>query len=103
MSSAASHSSHCRIEIASHVEMIDVYDFKENEEVIEFDFASDSHLREIRGFRECTSLCRVELPSSIEVITSWAFHGCTSLNELTFASEKLSVRLASVEGHCFVL
>jgi hypothetical protein len=85
VNSAASHSSDCRIEIASHVKVINADDFEGNEEVIEFVFASDSHLREIGGFRKCTSLCRIELPSSVEVIASSAFNGCTSLSELMFA------------------
>jgi hypothetical protein len=97
VSSAASHSSHSLIEIASHVEVIDTDDFKGNEEVIEFVFASGSHLREIRGFRGCTSLCRIEFPSSIEVTTSNSFNGCRSLSELLFASDS---HLRQIGGFC---
>jgi hypothetical protein len=50
-------------------------------------FSSDSQLREISGFRECTSLCRIELPSSIERIEYLGFIGCTSLKEIHFSSD----------------
>jgi hypothetical protein len=46
---------------------------------ISFLFSSDSHLKEIVGFRGCTSLCRIEIPSSVETIGIGAFFGSTSL------------------------
>jgi hypothetical protein len=48
-------------------------------------FSSDSHWREINGFRECPSLCGIEIPSSVEKIGIDGFFGCTSLNEIVFS------------------
>jgi hypothetical protein len=42
-------------------------------------FSSDSHLKEIDGFRECTSLCQIEIPSSVEVIGPCGFWDSLSL------------------------
>jgi hypothetical protein len=41
-------------------------------------FSSESHLREISGFEQCTSLHRIEIPSSVEVITLTVFFSCPS-------------------------
>jgi hypothetical protein len=50
-------------------------------------FSSDSHLREISGFGQCTSLCRLEIPSSVVTIGLNGFSGCTSLNDIVFSSD----------------
>jgi hypothetical protein len=50
-------------------------------------FSSDSHLKNISGFGECTSLCRIEIPSSVEAIWDKGFSGCISLNEIVFSSD----------------
>jgi ERCC4-type nuclease len=44
-------------------------------------------LREICGFRECTSLSRIEILSSVETIGTFDFFGCSSLNDIVFSSD----------------
>jgi hypothetical protein len=41
-------------------------------------------LREIFGFRNCTSLCRIEIPSSVEVIGEYGFKSCQLLRVVIF-------------------
>jgi hypothetical protein len=56
------------VKIDDSVEIISRTDFQSCSSLNEVILSSDSHLKEIRGFRECTSLCRIEIPSSVEVI-----------------------------------
>jgi hypothetical protein len=49
-------SSNC-IEISGSVEVIGLNDFTSSESFNEVVFSSDSHLRKIHGFQQCTSLC----------------------------------------------
>jgi hypothetical protein len=42
-------------------------------------FSSDSHLSDIYGFFECSSLSQIEIPSSVETIANFGFSGCLSL------------------------
>jgi hypothetical protein len=65
--------SRSRTLISSEIETIGVKHFEEQVSVTEFCFGSDSRLREIHGFRRCTSLCRIEFPSSLEIISGFGF------------------------------
>jgi hypothetical protein len=75
-----------RVIIASTVECITRDAFFGSTSLREILFASDCHLKQIDGFRECTSLCRIEIPSSVKIITQYGFYECPSLSEIHFTS-----------------
>jgi hypothetical protein len=74
-------------EIDNSVENIGLNDFFHWKSLKAIIFRSNSHLRKIDGFRQCTSLSRIEVPSSVEVIELSGFRECTSLNEVIFSAE----------------
>jgi hypothetical protein len=86
-------------EIDSSVEDIELKDFFQWGSLKAIIFRSDSHLRKIDGFAQCTSLCRIEIPLSVEMIEWNGFYKCTSLNEVIFSSES---PLREIHGfqHC---
>jgi hypothetical protein len=47
---------------------------------------SNSHLRQIGGFKRCTSLIQIKIPGSLEQILETAFDRCSSLKESTIES-----------------
>jgi hypothetical protein len=47
-------------------------------------FAENTHLNEIQGFDNCTSLSRITIPSTVELILESCFSGCTALTEVIF-------------------
>jgi hypothetical protein len=87
-----------RVWISSAIEKIGFDDFTGRISVPEILFESDSHLREIAGFHDCTSLCRIELPSSVEIISPFSFGNCTSLNDLIFSSDSHLCEIAGFSG-----
>jgi hypothetical protein len=94
----------CRIELPSSIEVIGSDSFGGCSSLNELIFASDSHLREIGGFRECISLCRIEFPSSVEVIGSSGFRGCTLLRVVRFPKgSQISANTACEGWRTFVL
>jgi hypothetical protein len=74
-------------EIDSSVVIIKSHEFSGWRSLTAVIFSSDSHLREIHCFYECTSLCRIEIPSSVEVIGPFGFGLCTSLREVIFSRD----------------
>jgi hypothetical protein len=60
-------------------------------------FASDSNLRKIDGFCDCTSLCRIDIPSSVEIIFCPGFSKCRSLADVVLASDS---HLREIAGFC---
>jgi hypothetical protein len=86
-----------RIEIPRSIKLIADKCFSNFQSLSEVIFASDSQLRELGGFCECTSLCRIDIPSSVEKITHNAFYKCTSLQEVLFRSDN---HLRELGGFC---
>jgi hypothetical protein len=75
------------VEIDPKFEIIDERYFLNWKSLKEIVFLLPSRVKEICGFKGCTSLRRLEIPSSVEVISYCGFNGCTSLNELIFSSD----------------
>jgi hypothetical protein len=73
------------IEISESIEVVKLNDFKECASLNEVIFSPGSRLKQIEGFRVCTSLYRIEIPSSVKVIGRGGFKGCTSLSEVIFS------------------
>jgi hypothetical protein len=53
---------------------------------LNFFSSSDSDLREIEAFGECTALCRLEIPSSVATSIYSGLAGCALLDKLGFSS-----------------
>jgi hypothetical protein len=58
-------------------------------------FEDGSHVREIKGFRNCKSLSRIVIPASVEIISCDAFWDCIQLTEVIFAANS---RLREIHG-----
>jgi hypothetical protein len=86
-------------EIADSVESLDCNAFFKWKSLTKVIFTSPSHLREVSGFGDCTSLCRIEIPSSVEKIGDCGFYCCTSLNQIIFSSNS-HLREISSFGNC---
>jgi hypothetical protein len=56
------------IEIGRHLEIIPPRKFTGLKQLNRVSFASDSQVKQIDGFGNCTSVCRIEFPSSVEII-----------------------------------
>jgi hypothetical protein len=84
-------------EIDSSVQNIELNDFFHWGSLKAIIFRSDSHLKKIHGFAQCTSFRRIEIPSSVEVIDMYGFCGCASLTEVIFSSES---HLRKISGFC---
>jgi hypothetical protein len=74
------------VEIPASLEVLSWNKWYDWTSVVEIRFASNSRLREIHGFRDCTSLPQIEIPASVEIISSNGFVNCSSLNAIIFAS-----------------
>jgi hypothetical protein len=88
----------CRIDIPSTFEKNSTIRFWQCKSSSEIIFESESHLREIAEFRECTGLHWVTIPTWVESFSAADFSECPSPTEVLFKNGSNLREISGLQG-----